>query len=414
MKENKNVDANIFRTGLALIILFAGSKAEAAEYAITDLGTLGGASSGAAALNNEGLVAGSSQIPSSAMHGFLWEDGVMEGLGTPGGFLVSYASGLNDSGLIVGSTNGEFQSEYAYMYQDGAWSYLGTLPGPALMYSSARDVNNAGQIVGYSFTLGPGSDSRAWIWEDGVMADLGAPTGQRNSAGGINELGQVVGSMDFPEPDAGRRAFLWDDGVFTDLGTLPGDTASSASDINDLGQVCGGSSHPVPPYFTAQTACMWDGKAVIDLGSLPGYAVSTATAINNQGKVVGWVRTGLSGGSTAAFIWEDGVMQNLNDLVAAEAGWELRSAADTNDAGQIVGWGEAPNGQSHAFLLTPCGGTDSDCDGDVDLLDFWEFEACLTGPTEVLDSDCEAMDFDGDDDVDLLDFAEFTLAFTSA
>lgn len=402
---------DIARICLTFTVVVTANVASGEQYVVTDLGTLGGISASAGTVNNVGQVIGSSTISSSAMHAFFWEDGEMIDLGTPSGFGVSYASGLNDDGLIVASTNGEFQSEYAYMYEDGVWTYLGTLPGAALAYSSAREVNNAGQIVGYSFTLGPGSDSRAWIWEDGVMTDLGAPANHRNYAFGINELGQVVGSLQFPDPNPGRRAYVWEDGVFTDLGTLPGDTGSSASDINAAGQVCGTSSHPVPPYFTAKQACLWDDGGVSELGSLPGYATTASTALNNHGQVVGWARTGLSGGSTVAFIWEDGIMRDLNDLIAPEAGWELWSAGDINDAGQIVGWGEAPNGQSRAFLLTPCGGADSDCDGDVDLVDFIEFQACLSGPAQLVEPECETMDLDSDGDADLSDVAALFAAF---
>jgi probable HAF family extracellular repeat protein len=45
-------------------------------------------------------------------------------------------------------------------------------------------------------------------------------------------------------------------------------------------------------------------------------------------------------------------MQDLNDLIPAGSGWELRSAAAINSSGQIVGEGLI-NGETRAFLATP-------------------------------------------------------------
>jgi probable HAF family extracellular repeat protein len=86
---------------------------------------------------------------------------------------------------------------------------------------------------------------------------------------------------------------------------------------------------------------------------LPGYAKSVASGINDSGQVIGSLSTSLSGGSTAAFLWENGVMTDLNTLIPPGSGWTLKSASDINNAGQIVCWGEAPNGQYHGCLLTP-------------------------------------------------------------
>ncbi len=51
-------------------------------------------------------------------------------------------------------------------------------------------------------------------------------------------------------------------------------------------------------------------------------------------------------------------------------------------------------------------------DGDVDLADYAELPACLSGPLGGLGTGCDIFDFEPDGNVDLLDFAEFQLAFT--
>ncbi|UCF35192.1 MAG: hypothetical protein JSV78_07780 [Phycisphaerales bacterium] len=61
-----------------------------------------------------------------------------------------------------------------------------------------------------------------------------------------------------------------------------------------------------------------------------------------------------------------------------------------------------------------CAPGDCDCDGDVDLHNFVEFQACFLGPGGGLpEADCACFDFNADGDVDLGDFADFQAAFTT-
>ncbi len=45
-------------------------------------------------------------------------------------------------------------------------------------------------------------------------------------------------------------------------------------------------------------------------------------------------------------------MQDLNDLIPADSGWELIAARGINSRGQIVGFGYHGN-EGRAYLLTP-------------------------------------------------------------
>src|SRR5579871_3407416 len=73
------------------------------SYTITDLGTLGGDSSWAAAVNAAGQVVGQSTTLDGNSHAFLYSDGTMTDLGTLGG-TVSYARGINAAGQVVGGS----------------------------------------------------------------------------------------------------------------------------------------------------------------------------------------------------------------------------------------------------------------------------------------------------------------------
>ena len=69
----------------------------------------------------------------------------------------------------------EAQTAYEYEPID-----LGTLGGEE---SWAQDINNRGQVVGYSETAD--GDLHAFLWEKGVMTDLGTLGGDFSSANEI-------------------------------------------------------------------------------------------------------------------------------------------------------------------------------------------------------------------------------------
>src|SRR5688500_18777683 len=82
-----------------------------ATYAVTDLGTFGGAASGAFDINNANQVVGNAQLANGENRAFLFQDangngavdaGEMVNLGVTGGFTHSFAQGLNEAGTVVG------------------------------------------------------------------------------------------------------------------------------------------------------------------------------------------------------------------------------------------------------------------------------------------------------------------------
>jgi hypothetical protein len=94
--------------------------------------------------------------------------------------------------------------------------------------------------------------------------------------------------------------------------------------------------------------------------------------------------------------------------------FELSATIGQADAGVMAGGGFDLVGGfwgATAATASPAPG-DCDADGDVDLTDYTDLEACLNGPAESSPAVCDCADLDGDGDADLADFAEFQLEFT--
>jgi probable HAF family extracellular repeat protein len=184
---------------------------------------------------------------------------------------------------------------------------LGTLGGT---FSYGSDVNDSGQVAGFSFRRGDRINfGRAFLSEPngGPIHDLGTFGGTGSQANGVNEAGQVVGFADL-RGGRGSHAFL---------------------------------SGP-------------NGGALLDLGALGG-AFSEGFDVNDSGVVVGF--SGLPGNNEDhAFIYSAGTgIQDLNDLIDPDLGLELEVAVDVNNRGQILAGGVLDNREA-TFLLTPVSG----------------------------------------------------------
>jgi probable HAF family extracellular repeat protein len=288
---------------------------------VTDLGTLGGKSSGAYAANDKGEIVGFSDTKAGLAHAFLWSKGRMHDLGvSPAGFNFNGAVAINGRGQIlgvsskyvpIGNTEGTARSR-VWFWENGR---VQTIVNVGMEGLGTLAMNDRGQVIG-TYTTRNGSFHQGFVWQDGKMTKLVfGPTA-------VNNRGQVVGGS--------TDAMLWERGRTRDLGSLgqPG-TGSKATALNDRGQIVGGSGD----YPYSGHAFLWQKGKMTDLGTLGGKS-STATAVNERGQIVG---TSTFSQSTLyhAFLWQKGHMTDLGALQTSAARYS--SATMINDLGQIIG-----------------------------------------------------------------------------
>lgn len=319
------------RTAIAFVLLLAFAiPAGAVTYTITDLG----AGHTPQAISDTGYVAGYwNSIENGPFTGFVWRSGISTDVAYEGHDTM--LMGINNYGQAAGSYYIGYPDPafgaHGFIWDNGAFTPIGTLGGRE---SDARDINDAGQVTGWSLT--PEDSGHGFLYDSGTMTNLDPDDGWTGSEPwAINQNGDIAGY--WHTPTSGQHSFRWTDGSFDDLYD-PYVMWSQGSDINDLGWVAGRCGN---------TACVWRGADREDFGSL-GVS-SMAEGINNLGQIVGSYQT--YNDNVFAFIWQDGVMSDLNSLVPSGSDWELGEALAINNSGQIVGGGTL-NGQYHGFLLT--------------------------------------------------------------
>jgi probable HAF family extracellular repeat protein len=190
------------------------------------------------AWNESGQVVGTSfvrHIPPTydIFHPFIWNRGVMEDLGVLGELTCGdtqtdcaggYAVDINAQGTVVGTVTGAAAGlDRAFIWQNGVMHDLGVFEGHS---TSAVAINDRGQVL---FVVGA-PNLGVFVWDNGGVQRVG-PIGLSVWGRALGENGEVVGELQ--RSDGVVHGFVWNAGVLTDLG--PG----SATAINAQGDVIG-------------------------------------------------------------------------------------------------------------------------------------------------------------------------------
>jgi len=292
---------------------------------MTDLGTLGGDFSRAQFINAAGQVAGLSATAASQLHAFSWQHGVITDIGTLGGGF-SLPTGLSPAGAVVGSSPTSSGPTHAFLWRDGVLQDLGTLGGD---YSSPTAINARGQVVGESRNAA--GEAHAFLWEAGAMQDLSTLGGSFSSALAISDAGVVTGVS--TDAAGVAHAFIWQDGAMRNLGELPGFTKSIGIAVSNAGRVAGQVTDGRDPR--ERRGVLWTPDGIQDLGYLfEPLPRTTVTGMNQRGQVAGVSTTSFSQSGQHAFVWEDGVLQDLGAPINSGSSFPR----DLNAQGDIVGW----------------------------------------------------------------------------
>jgi probable HAF family extracellular repeat protein len=275
------------------------------DRGIIDLGTLGGEVSLAHAVNNRDQAVGwaLNSVPASVniwedypwpfatqQRAVLWENGTAMDLGTLGG-TSAWATAINDSGQVIGQSWTAVSAGQprqaagwswsrptaGFLWDKGTMTDLGSLGGT---FALPTRINSQGQVIGI-MTVSGDLAHHPFLWENGMLTDLGTLGGSLGRANDINEAGEIVGGATMA--NGLNRAFFWKDGLMTNLGTLG--THSQAWHINSKSQVVGTSgTHPNLRAF------LWEnGGPMLDLNTLvPAGSplLAVALAINNRGEIL--------------------------------------------------------------------------------------------------------------------------------
>jgi uncharacterized membrane protein len=341
---------------------------------IFNLGTFGGNESGAGAANRRGEVVGAAltstpdpfphRVPYSnyfffgngtESHAFLWYNGNKKDLGTLGG-PDSAAFLVNEEGQVAGTSDVDYNvnpvtggpTVHPFLWQHGEMIDLVAAAPEGMFggtYGIAAWLNDKGQVLG-TMNLPGDTTWRSFVWDKGVVTPLGTLGGITTTAQFLNNSGHAVGKSDVTTictacaPDNQKQLhhpFLWRDGTMIDLGLLYDDTAGDASSLNSKDQVVGVTVPCTTVNFDDSCdgplyhAFLWENGSMVDVQTLlvPGSGIT------------------------------------LSGCAFCELG-----TYNINDRGEIAAQGLLSNGDARAILLIPCDEDHADVEGcDYSLVD---------------------------------------------
>lgn len=381
---------------ISYLVLFAligmsGQTAIAAPpgqtlYRVTILSTAGAQGN---SVNDLGLVGGSYTLASGALHASLWAFGQQRDLGTLGNGAALSSRVQWPVKNLIGLISGISLTDALDPNQEG-WSCGFFLPNPNFNVclgfvwdplTGMRPLPTLGGTNGFATGSNDLGETVGWaentvhdptciapqvlqfkpvVWGPGREQMRALPVVNGDTSGAataINDRGQIVGisgtcgfAVGGP---TGKHAVLWDNGEVTVIVNPTGAPYwNTPMMINERGDVVGFMGVPgdaagnfTPPFLWTRT----DGLEFLPL--LQGDIAGVASSINERRQVVGYSND--PNFNFHPWIWQDGVVTNLNDLIEPGSGLTgpIQLLFDINDRGEITG--STTTGQ--AILASPVG-----------------------------------------------------------
>jgi hypothetical protein len=297
------------------------------------------------AINNTGTIAGTRLVGSSyqplvSRNGAPWAL-----LPMPAGADSAIPTDVNDAGVIVGVSFTAFNPLAVRWRPSGSGYAVDVLPrlaGDASSYALA--INELGQIVGARRALGYTPTGSGWLYSEALgVVDLMATYGLATLPYDINSLGQIVSGVE--------RLDLATGTLDTFGGPPPSYGLVNASYLNDAGQAAGtavlsSQSLAIVAAFRYEGAAGWR--------FLTGSSrYTTVSDLNGRGDVAfGELGTGIYFDGLGAY-----ALGGLLSPDATAAGWAITgSGAKINDDRAVASLARnSVTGQSGTVLLTPSG-----------------------------------------------------------
>lgn len=303
------------------------------------------------AINDHGDVAGN-RFNASAWSAYRIANGQVAMLGTLGG-PDSTARNINNLGQVVGHADVTVNRSYGFVWNAGTLINLGGLgpTNPTFWTSDAWDINDAGQIVGEvwlaaglrtAFLITP--ENGVWFRDDNadgkndLMIDLGTFGGVSSIARAIDNAGRIVGY--FTTVDLKQHAFLWRNGEMIELGTLGG-AESVAIDINNSGQVLVKTFASQDPQALPLLAVItpdgdvWNRDLDFD-GANDLMDVVETEYPNPYPVALDDSGRVLGDDGGLPAIWEGGVTHWMYNRFLTDPGWSVGACFDLNSVGDVV------------------------------------------------------------------------------
>ena len=253
-------------------------------------------------INNEGVIAGTSETAAQANanteEGFLLRNGKYKTIFFPGAFDTDLGA-VNDSGVVFGTYDeGNPFENYCFEWSAEEGYEKVNLPINVHSYPDCNGINGEGDRVGSfvsdcltsdlycNFT---GTTHGFLLTEDGKFTQYDYPGAIGTELFGINEDRYIVGT--FIRPNGGNDgAFVLHKGIPTEI-VVPGSTSVDAYAISDRGVI--GGSYTACHTVSQVTTCtdhgfvLKKGKITTIDVNIPGAETNKVTGVNDAGWIVG-------------------------------------------------------------------------------------------------------------------------------